>query len=184
MEIFFTLCASILSPRDLSHHLSFSGISLHPPVINSFSFLELPPNGIDIVRFASAHSGCGLAREWPGTPVNPFKARTSPGGTVMRPTLKQSRETTTVCNVAPSGSSPIRPAATALSSFSVSDGEEPKSPGVVVWNGVLVNETASAPGVCRDMVGAEEASPVGGEVGFVAKRSFFPSDLRTHFDMI
>jgi len=63
MEIFFTLCASILSPRDLFHHLSLSGISLHPPAKNFFNFLGLPPRCPDIVRSASDHSGCGLARE-------------------------------------------------------------------------------------------------------------------------
>jgi len=88
-----------------------------------------------------------------------------------------------VYNVAPSGSSPIRPSVTALRAIPVSNDEEAGSPGVLVWNGVSVDEIASAPGVRRDMTKVEETSPVSGEADFVFVCFFFPSDLHMNLDM-
>ena len=68
---------------------------------------------------------------------------------------------TMVCNVAPSGSSPISPAVIALIAFS--SGSEGQEAAGVVCNGVTVSEIESGSGVRIAMIEVEEASPLRGE---------------------
>lgn len=101
----------------------------------------------------------------------------------MRPILKQSWETTMVCSVAPSGSEPARSAATAFSALSV-EVEEALSGNGVPLEGDPVEETSSDATVCKGTSSVWMGSFSDGvdkalEVDFF----FFPSDLRTNFDI-
>ena len=92
--------------RDSTHHLSPSGTSLQPPARNRRYTSRL----FEAFRNAWGWTQCGggdLCEYEPtiGGLENPSDAITIAGGTVMRPILKQRRDTVKQCKVVPSGSS-------------------------------------------------------------------------------
>ena len=102
------LLASTLPPNASSHHRWPDGTALQPSLQNSFKRLALPSRSLDIF-LAWMKEGGGFSWEyetpWVGASENPCNASTTAGGTVIRPILKQSRETATAWRTVSSDSS-------------------------------------------------------------------------------
>lgn len=154
------LISSISPPRQLTHHLFSCSTSFHPPFISACIFFGCPPRATYIVSRTVSQCGGGFAREYVvvcaepalgkemltteevsklegealrwGDAENPFMARTSAGGTVILPCLKQICDIETVWRTEPSASSMCCWLCSSLSSVLAEGGEWTVDEGIGV----------------------------------------------------